>query len=72
MLTRAKLLAIKGIGPWTADYIAMRVLGDTDAFLSTDYGVRTALAPRTRKEMTALAESWSPWRSYAVMNLWNI
>lgn len=72
VLTRAKLLAIKGIGPWTADYIAMRVLGDTDAFLSTDYGVRTALAPRTRKEMTALAESWSPWRSYAVMNLWNI
>ncbi|MBQ9250364.1 MAG: helix-turn-helix domain-containing protein [Oscillospiraceae bacterium] len=71
-VTRNKLLAIKGVGPWTADYIAMRVLGDTDAFLSTDYGVKTALAPRTRKEMTTLAEGWRPWRSYAVMNLWNI
>ena len=71
-ITRDKLLAIKGIGPWTADYIAMRVLGDTDAFLPTDYGVKTALAPRTQKEMAALAEAWRPWRSYAVMNLWNI
>lgn len=72
VLTRDKLLTIKGIGPWTADYIAMRVLGDTDVFLPKDYGVRTALAPRTQKEMTALAEDWRPWRSYAVMNLWNI
>ena len=44
VITRNKLLAIKGIGVWTADYIAMRVLGDTDAFLPTDYGVKTALA----------------------------
>ena len=71
-ITRDKLLAIKGIGPWTADYIAMRVLGDTDAFLPADYGVRTALAPLTQKEMTELAENWRPWRSYAVMNLWNL
>ncbi|MBQ9663746.1 MAG: helix-turn-helix domain-containing protein [Oscillospiraceae bacterium] len=71
-ITKDKLPTIKGIGPWTADYIAMRVLGDTDAFLPTDYGVKTALAPRTQKEMTALAEDWRPWRSYAVMNLWNI
>ena len=71
-ITKDKLLTIKGVGPWTADYIAMRVLGDTDAFLPTDYGVKTALAPRTQKEMTALAEDWRPWRSYAVMNLWNI
>ncbi|MBR1457244.1 MAG: helix-turn-helix domain-containing protein [Oscillospiraceae bacterium] len=71
-LTRDKLLAIKGIGPWTADYIAIRVLGEPDAFLPTDYGVKTALAPRTQKEMAALAEDWRPWRSYAVMNLWNI
>ena len=72
VITRNKLLAIKGIGVWTADYIAMRVLGDTDAFLPTDYGVKTALAPRTQKEMVALAEDWRPWRSYAVMNLWNL
>ena len=71
VITRNKLLAIKGIGVWTADYIAMRVLGDTDAFLPTDYGVKTALAPRIQNEMTALAEDWRPWRSYAVMNLWN-
>ncbi|MBQ9044410.1 MAG: helix-turn-helix domain-containing protein [Oscillospiraceae bacterium] len=71
-ITRERLLAIRGIGPWTADYIAMRVLGDTDAFLPTDYGVKTALAPRTQTEMTALSEPWRPWRSYAVMNLWNI
>ncbi len=70
-ITRDKLLAIKGIGPWTADYIGMRVLGDTDVFLPADYGVKTALAPRGQKEMTALAEDWRPWRSYAVMNLWN-
>ena len=71
-ITKDKLLAIKGVGPWTADYIAMRVLGDTDAFLPTDYGVKTALAPRTQKEMAALAGDWRPWRSYAVMNLWNL
>ena len=71
-ITRERLLAIKGIGPWTADYISLRVLGDPDAFLPTDYGVKSALTPRTQKEMTALAEAWRPWRSYAVMNLWNI
>ena len=71
-ITRDKLLAIQGIGSWTADYISMRVLGDTDSFLPTDYGVKRALAPRTPKEMTALAETLRPWRSYAVMNLWTI
>ena len=50
----------------------LRVLGETDAFLYTDHGIKTALAPRTQKEMAALAEDWRPWRSYAVMNLWNI
>ncbi|MBQ8089551.1 MAG: helix-turn-helix domain-containing protein [Pyramidobacter sp.] len=70
MPSREELLAIKGIGPWTADYIAMRAYGTTDAFLSTDHAVRRALAPRTPKEALALAERWRPWRSYAVMNLW--
>ena len=71
-LTREALLQIKGVGPWTADYISMRVLSDTDCFLPTDYGVKTALAPLTETEMAALAENWRPWRSYAVMNLWNL
>ena len=66
-----KLTGIVGIGSWTAQYIAMRALGWSDAFPHTDYGLKKALAPRTLKEMLALAEAWRPWRSYAVVNLWN-
>lgn len=66
-----KLCAIKGIGSWTAQYIAMRTMGWPDAFLETDIGVRHALPNYTPKEMLALAEKWRPWRSYAVINLWN-
>lgn len=66
-----KLMSISGIGEWTAGYIAMRAMGWPDVFLHTDYGVKKALAPRTPKEMLALAETLRPWCSYAVMNLWN-
>ncbi|OZI75094.1 AlkA N-terminal domain-containing protein [Bordetella genomosp. 12] len=66
-----KLLALPGIGPWTAQYIAMRAMAWPDAFLPTDYGVKKALAPRTPRQMSALAENWRPWRSYATLNLWN-
>ncbi|MDL2319128.1 helix-turn-helix domain-containing protein, partial [Eubacteriales bacterium OttesenSCG-928-A19] len=66
-----KLLSIPGIGNWTAQYIAMRTMGWTDAFLETDIGIRKALAPRTPKEMLSMAEAWRPWRSYATINLWN-
>lgn len=66
-----KLCAIKGIGSWTAQYIAMRTMGWPDAFLETDIGVKRALPGYTPKEMLALAEKWRPWRSYAVINLWN-
>ncbi|MCM0080186.1 hypothetical protein L4X63_01145 [Geomonas sp. Red32] len=66
-----KLMAIPGIGPWTAQYIAMRALGWSDAFPHTDFGVTKALEPRTPKEILALAETWRPWRSYATVNLWN-
>ena len=66
-----KLTAIPGIGPWTAQYIAMRALSWPDAFPHTDYGVRKALEPRTPKEILALAEAWRPWRGYATVNLWN-
>lgn len=66
-----KLLAIPGIGPWTVQYLAMRVLGWTDAFPHSDYGIKKALAPRSDKDILDLAETWRPWRSYAAINLWN-
>jgi AraC family transcriptional regulator of adaptative response / DNA-3-methyladenine glycosylase II len=66
-----KLMTVPGIGPWTAQYIAMRAMGWPDAFPHTDYGVKKALAPRTPKEILDLAEEWRPWRSYATINLWN-
>ena len=66
-----KLLTIRGIGPWTARYIAMRTMGWTDAFLETDAGIKKALSPLTPKEMLSLAKQWKPWRSYATVNLWN-
>lgn len=65
------LLSVKGIGPWTANYIAMRTLGHPDAFLESDAGVAHALPELSPKERVALAEQWRPWRSYAVINLWN-
>jgi AraC family transcriptional regulator of adaptative response / DNA-3-methyladenine glycosylase II len=65
--TRAALTAIRGVGPWTASYIAMRALGDPDAFLPGDVGIRHALA---RLGSSAEDENWRPWRSYAVMHLW--
>jgi AraC family transcriptional regulator of adaptative response / DNA-3-methyladenine glycosylase II len=72
---RASLLALPGIGPWTADYIALRALGDPDVFLPTDLGVRRGLA---RLGLTDPAEAarrslaWRPWRSYALMQLWSL
>lgn len=66
-----RLLAIPGIGPWTAHYLAMRVMRWPDAFPGTDYGVKKALAPRSQKEIEALAENWRPWRAYAVAGIWN-
>ena len=66
-----RLLAVKGIGPWTANYIAMRAMSHPDAFLESDAGVVHALPDLTPKQRLALAESWRPWRSYAVISLWN-
>lgn len=66
-----RLLAVKGIGPWTANYIAMRAMGYTDAFLESDSGIAHALPELTPKERLALAEAWRPWRSYANIALWN-
>lgn len=65
---RSGLLALKGIGPWTAGYVAMRALGDPDAWLPTDVGVRKGLA--RIGAAPERAERWRPWRSYALMHLW--
>jgi len=73
--THAALVGLPGIGDWTARYIAMRALGEPDAFPAGDLGVRKALANGsgrlpTVREVTARAEAWRPWRSYAVLHLW--
>jgi AraC family transcriptional regulator of adaptative response / DNA-3-methyladenine glycosylase II len=69
---RRGLLAIPGIGPWTADYIALRALGHPDVFLPTDIGIRDALAGLGQDPSRAgeLAAGWTPWRSYAQLHLW--
>lgn len=66
-----KLKGIRGVGSWTAQYIAMRAMEWPDAFLETDAGVKRALPSCTSKELVAMAEAWRPWRSYATVNLWN-
>ncbi len=65
------LAALPGFGPWTVQVLAMRALGWPDAFPHTDYGVKKALGNPPAKDMPALAQGWSPWRSYAVLCLWN-
>lgn len=70
---RRMLLALPGIGPWTADYVAMRALGHPDLFLPTDVGIRTALRGlgHDPTRAAALADAWHPWRSYALLHLWH-
>ncbi|HEY7373320.1 MAG TPA: DNA-3-methyladenine glycosylase 2 [Polyangia bacterium] len=65
-----RLVAIPGIGPWTAHYLAMRAFGWPDAFPETDLGVRRALGGVSGPRARALAEPWRPWRAYAVTHLW--
>ena len=71
---RRKLLELRGIGPWTASYIAMRALGDPDAFPSSDLGVKQAAGklgyPDGPGSLERISERWRPWRSYAVQYLW--
>jgi AraC family transcriptional regulator of adaptative response / DNA-3-methyladenine glycosylase II len=70
--TRAALMALPGIGPWTADYVSMRALGDPDVFLPTDIGVRNAARALGLEQVTARSEHWRPWRSYALLRLWSV
>ena len=67
---RAGLLDLPGIGPWTADYIAMRALGHPDVFLDTDLGTRDALR-RLDAPADLDSRTWRPWRSYAQTYLWH-
>jgi AraC family transcriptional regulator, regulatory protein of adaptative response / DNA-3-methyladenine glycosylase II len=72
--TRARLAALPGVGPWTVEVVAMRALGDPDAFPATDLGVlqaaRTLGLPTRPAGLGARAAAWRPWRSYAVQHLW--
>lgn len=71
---RARLHALPGFGPWTVEVIAMRALGDPDAFLPGDLGIRRAARalglPSTPAALTTRAAAWRPWRAYAVQYLW--
>ncbi|HET9877561.1 MAG TPA: AlkA N-terminal domain-containing protein [Mycobacterium sp.] len=71
---RRQLLRLPGIGGWTAEVIAMRGLGDPDAFPVTDLGVRVAAEqlglPTSPRTLTAHSARWRPWRSYATQHLW--
>ncbi|MCD2191208.1 DNA-3-methyladenine glycosylase family protein [Actinomycetospora soli] len=71
---RAQLGALRGIGPWTVDSVAMRALGDPDAFLPSDLGVRVAARelglPERDRDLVAHAEAWRPYRAYATQYLW--
>ncbi len=69
------LCALPGVGPWTAHTVALRALGEPDAFPAGDLGLRRALGSAGRlatpRHVEAAAESWRPWRAYAAMTLWN-
>ena len=65
---RLAMLALPGIGPWTADYVALRALGHPDVFLPTDVGIARALGRLGATD--ADPARWSPWRSYALLYLW--
>ncbi|MFH8294248.1 AlkA N-terminal domain-containing protein [Streptomyces sp. NPDC018059] len=71
---RARLTELPGFGPWTVEVIAMRALGDPDAFLPSDLGIRRTARelglPHTPAALTARAAAWRPWRAYAVQYLW--
>ncbi len=70
--TRARLLEIPGVGPWTAEMIAMRALGAADAFPAGDLGVLRAIGATSIRAAEARAEAWRPWRAYATMHLWQL
>jgi AraC family transcriptional regulator of adaptative response / DNA-3-methyladenine glycosylase II len=72
---RESFLAIRGVGPWTAEYVLMRALKYPDAFPASDLGLLRAFdgeGPRLKaRELLERAEAWRPWRAYAAMLLWS-
>ncbi|WP_312029932.1 AlkA N-terminal domain-containing protein [Actinomycetospora sp. TBRC 11914] len=72
---RRELGALRGIGPWTVDSVAMRALGDPDAFLPADLGIRVAARdlglPDRDRDLVARSEMWRPYRAYATQYLWS-
>ncbi|HEX6853062.1 MAG TPA: AlkA N-terminal domain-containing protein [Candidatus Polarisedimenticolaceae bacterium] len=68
--TLDSLLALPGVGPWTAQYLAMRTLAWPDAFPEGDLVLRRALGGVAAREALTRAEGWRPWRAYAAMHLW--
>lgn len=67
---RQQLLAIPGIGPWSADYLAVRVLHDPDAFTPGDLVARRAMGNPSIREAEVLSRAWRPYRAYALFHLW--
>ncbi|WP_238011415.1 AlkA N-terminal domain-containing protein [Dactylosporangium sp. AC04546] len=67
---RRALLALPGVGPWTADYLTVRAMQHPDTFVPGDLVARRALGAVTVDEARTLAAAWAPWRSYALMHLW--
>jgi AraC family transcriptional regulator of adaptative response / DNA-3-methyladenine glycosylase II len=67
-----RLCEIPGIGQWTAQYVAMRALGEPDAFPSGDVGLLRAMGLGNSRELEHHAEAWRPWRAYAAMYLWRM
>jgi AraC family transcriptional regulator of adaptative response / DNA-3-methyladenine glycosylase II len=67
---RAELLGLSGVGPWTADYVLMRVLGAPDVLLTDDLVIRKGAAALGITDVAERALAWRPWRSYAGMYLW--
>jgi AraC family transcriptional regulator of adaptative response / DNA-3-methyladenine glycosylase II len=71
---REQLIALPGFGPWTVETIAMRALGDPDAFIASDLGMKLAARalglPESPGALNAVSAAWRPWRAYAVQHLW--
>ncbi len=66
-----QLIALPGIGPWTAQYIAMRALGDPNAIPASDLGLMRALQVEKSVGVLNRAEKWQPWRAYGAIHLWH-
>ncbi|MEX0952700.1 MAG: Ada metal-binding domain-containing protein [Nitriliruptoraceae bacterium] len=69
--TRARLLEIGGVGPWTVELVAMRALRDPDAFCATDLVLRRSAAACQIVDLATHSRRWRPWRSHAAAHLWN-